>query len=144
MREAIGGAWLYYLVVTFLLIYVFFMSFIMNYASASRAANYVITQIENCQARNGDCPFGDLSTVFGYIREKYHYVAADNRNYSKYVCCIDNGGGSVYRVELPIDFYLPMIGNIGVIKVKSESKTIQNFSCADQKIGSVGYCNTKG
>ena len=55
MREAIGSSWLIYLVIIFIMIYVFFIAFIMNYASAYRAANYVVTQIENCQGKMNDC-----------------------------------------------------------------------------------------
>ena len=55
MREAIGSSWMIYMVMTFIMVYVFFISFIMNYAAAYRAANYVVTQIENCQGRMNEC-----------------------------------------------------------------------------------------
>lgn len=129
MREAIGSSWLFYLVITFLLIYVFFMSFIMNYASAYRAANYFVTQIETCQALNDDCGGNNYDNIMNSIREKYHYVKPRNRDVK--VCCINNGKNSVYRVELPVAFDVPFLGTVNWIKVKAETKTIQNISCSE-------------
>lgn len=132
MREAIGGSWIYYLVVTFLLIYVFFMSFVMNYASTYRAANYVVTQIETCQAQNNNCGGNDLDTIKTAIWQKYRYKVPDGREMS--LSCIDNGSGSVYRISLPVAFEVPIIGTIDWITVKAETKTIQNISCSSGNI----------
>ncbi len=133
MREAIGSSWLVYLLVIFVLIYIFFMGFVMNYASAYRAANYVVTQIENCQGRNSNgCQGGDFATINDAIRTKYHYLGSKNGGMS--VCCIDNGNGSVYRVKLPIDFDVPLLGTINWLNVKAETKTIQNYACSDSGI----------
>ena len=133
MREAIGSSWLIYLIIIFLLVYIFFMGFVMNYASAYRAANYVVTQIENCQGRNNiGCNGNDFDTLKNDIRTKYHY--AGSRNGGMTVCCVDNGKGSVYRVKLPVDFDVPLIGTISWLNVKAETKTIQNFSCSDSKV----------
>ena len=130
MREAIGGAWLYYLVLVFLIIYVFFMSFIMNYASTSRAANYVITQIENCQAQNEDCNGNDISKIQEAIWNKYRYP----RDQAITICCMNNGKGSTIRVKLPVEFDVPFFGTIDWISVKAESKTLQ-VNCSNQNIG---------
>ena len=141
MREAIGGAWLYYLVVVFLLIYVFFMSFVMNYASTYRAANYVVTQIENCQAQNSDCSNKSMDEVYQEIRAKYRYIIPKERQNDYYICCKPNGNGSIYRVHLPVSFDVPLIGGITWLSVKSETKTIPNVGCGDQKIGNIGLCS---
>lgn len=128
MREAIGSSWLFYLVITFLLIYVFFMSFIMNYASAYRAANYVVTQIETCQAQNDDCNGNDLSNIEKNIWNMYRYRHPEGRSMN--VCCIENGANSsVFRVKLPVAFDVPFLGTINWLNVKAETKTIQNVSC---------------
>ena len=133
MREAIGSSWLVYLLVIFLLIYIFFMGFVMNYASAYRAANYVVSQIENCQGRNEvGCSGGDFKSIQADIRAKYHYTGSKGGGMS--VCCIENGTGSVYRVILPVDFDVPLLGTINWLKVKAETKTVLNYSCSDSKI----------
>ena len=130
MREAIGSSWLYYLVVVFLLIYVFFMSFIMNYASTYRAANYVVTQIETCQAQNNNCNGKTVDEIQSEIWTKYRYATPKGREMD--ICCVDNGaGGSVYRVKLPVAFDVPLLGTINWIKVMAETKTLQRVSCSN-------------
>ena len=126
MREAIGSSWLFYLLIIFLLIYVFFMSFVMNYASAYRAANYVASQIENCQAES-DCGGNDYDNWVSTIRTKYHYVGSKNGGMR--ISCSPNGNGSVYKIELPVDFDVPFLGSINWISVKVETKTIMNKGC---------------
>lgn len=125
MREAIGSSWLFYLLIIFLLIYVFFMAFVMNYASAYRAANYVVTQIEVCQGES-DCGGNDFDNWVKNIREKYHYVGSKNGGLK--ICCMANGNGSVYRVKLPVDFEVPFLGAIDPVNIKAETKTISR-SC---------------
>ncbi len=123
MREAIGSSWLVYILVIFLLIYIFFMGFVMRYASAYRAANYVVTQIENCQARCAD----NLDEFKSAIRSKYRYIEGKTGGLS--ISCSNNGNGSVYRVELVIDFDVPLLGTVRPFNVRAETKTIQNYSC---------------
>ena len=125
MREAIGSSWLIYLLLTFILIYVFFIAFIMNYAAAYRAANYVVTQIENNQGQLSDyaCDANGrgTSSVCSYISKKYHYIGPVD------TCYIRNGNGSyVFRVRLKVKFEAPLFGQIGVMNVRAETKTIPN------------------
>lgn len=123
MREAIGSSWLIYLVIIFILVYVFFIAFIMNYASAYRAANYVVTQIENCQAQMTDCNGKNLDAIKSEINNKYHYIGPLD------VCYVQNGTNSyVFRVTLKVDFDAGPMGAIGVMNVRSETKTIPNIS----------------
>ena len=121
MREAIGSSWLIYLLLTFILIYVFFIAFIMNYASAYRAANYVVTQIENCQGQMDDCGGKTMSAIQKEISNKYHYLGPLE------TCYVESGnGGYVFRVKLKVDFEAPLFGKIGVMNVRAETKTIHN------------------
>ena len=122
MREAIGSTWIIYLGITFILIYVFFAGFIMNYASAYRAANYVVTQIENCQGRMDDCGNVSMKKITDTIREKYSYITKDRKNVEP--CYIQNGDSYVFRVNLPVSFDLPIIGNFNPVNVKAETKSI--------------------
>ena len=126
MREAVGGAMLFYIVIAFLIIYIVFIGFIMNYASAYRAANYVVTQIENCQAEMSKCGGNDFSRISETIKNKYKYMGNIER------CCLDNSrSGSVYRVSLNVEFELPMLGKFSPFKVKAETKTI-GVSCSER------------
>lgn len=126
MREAIGGSLLYFIVIPLIFLFVIFIAFIMNYASAYRASNYVISQIETCDANlssSGSCSHSDMDSIKTYIRTKYHYSHnIDSKNF----CYIENSKGTVYRVTLNVYFDLPLIGAVGVYNVVSESKTIYN------------------
>ena len=124
MRESIGSAWLLYLVLTFILVYVFFIAFIMNYASAYRAANYVVTQIENCQGRMDSCNGKNMDAVAKEVASKYHYHSPNNR---LIVCYVENGNGTyVFRVNLPVAFDVPLFGNVRWVSVRAETKSIKN------------------
>ena len=129
MREAIGSSWIIYLAITLILIYVFFVGFVMNYASAYRAANYVITQIENCQGQMDNCNNVNMSTITRTVETKYKYFTPGKRDIT--AKCIKNGNGVIYRVELPVQFDLPLLGGLRWVSVKAETKTIMSNSCKD-------------
>lgn len=120
MREAMGGSWLIYMVITFLIIYVFFMSFVMNYASAYRASNYVISTIEEYE---GEISMDVLNET---VRERYKY----HNGFSTPVCC-DNSNGSVFKLTATVDFELPLINIDLQIPIKTETKTIYGVSCLE-------------
>ena len=127
MREAIGGTWIVYIAVIFIMIYIFFVGFVMNYAAAYRAANYVVSQIENCQGKS-DCATGDMKTITTTVRKEYKYSMPKNADIAP--ICIKNGDkGVIYRVELPVEFDLPLLGGLRWVVVKAETKTIQKTSC---------------
>ena len=129
MREAVGGSMLMYILIPIIFLFIVFIAFIMNYASAYRASNYVITQIETCEANLENCnsiPQGK-NTLIDNIKSKYYY------NNDVLFSCIDNAKGSVYRVTLSVDFELPLLGKIGVYRINSESKTIYGVSCSESK-----------
>ena len=124
MREAVGGSLLLYLIIPIIVLFIVFIGFIMNYAAAYRAANYVVSQYENCQGNVGDC--GDVTedSITSHIAQKYYYKG----NYT--VTCLSNGtNSSVFRVTLPVEFDLPIVGRFKPFNVVVETKTIQNYSC---------------
>lgn len=125
MREALGSSMMLYIIIPIIFIFIFFVGFIMNYASAYRSANYVITQIETCNG-NSNCDHVDFDTLQSKLKEEYHYD--DNITIS----CMDNGTGSIYRVQVPISFDMPLLGRIGVYYVKSETKTLQTGICEER------------
>ena len=124
MRDAIGSTWLIYLVIVFLLVYIFFIGFVMNYASAYRAANYIVTQIESCQGYT-DCRSNWSKE---YVSSKYHYVGPAKISCRK----IDGITNAVtYDVELKVVFDLPFVGSFNAYSVKSETKSMHNNTCAN-------------
>ena len=125
MREAVGGSLLLYLVIPIIVLIIAFIGFVMRYASAYRAANYVVTQIETCQGNLSSCGHTALGTIKEEIQEKYHYTS----NQGIDLQCDGNSRGAVYRVSLPVEFELPVIGNFRLFSVTAETKTMMGATC---------------
>ena len=129
MREAVGGSLLLYLIIPIFILIIFFVGFVMNYASAYRAGNYVISRIEGCNGEmSGNCSSSSFNSVKDELKKSYGYVN------NIYYCCTNNTGlnGSVYRVYLPVCFDVPLIGSIKPFNIKVESKTIYKVKCEDR------------
>ncbi len=130
MREAVGGTLLTYIIIPIIILLIVFIAFIMNYASAYRAANYIVTQIETCNANMGGCSSDgkdkNLDTIKEDVKNKYGYIGDIN------YCCYDNAKGSVYKTTVYVAFDLPMWKQVPVFSVKSESKTIYGVSCSER------------
>ena len=120
MREAVGGAGLFYLIIPIIVTFIVFIGFIMRYASAYRAANYVVTQIESCQGHvDGSCESYNEDEIVKKLRSSYGYSGAMEK------ICIPNGSNaSVYRVILHVEFELPLIGKFNPFSVKAETKSL--------------------
>ena len=132
MREAIGGSLLFYMIIPMIFLFVAFIGFIMNYASIYRAGNYIITEIETCDANLDDCRhISSKDAMESFVRNKYGYLGPIT--YS----CTDNDKGSVYGVSLGISIELPLLGKVpsngSLFRIVSESKTIYNVSCGESK-----------
>lgn len=122
MREAVGGAWLFYIIIGFLGIYILFIGFIMNYASAYRASNYVIEYIEEYEGRVNVAG----SDVAGMLQTKYGYNAQSN---GIDTTCRKNANGAVYTVKTYIPFNIPLLDLKIKIPVANETKTIYGMDC---------------
>ncbi len=120
MREAVGGAALLYLILPLIALFVCLTAFVMNYASTYRAANYVVTQIENYQGEI------DASSVQEELWSKYHYMPSKGKSIE--ITSYGNGKGTVYRVELPVTFDVPVLGEVTIFTVTAETKTIYGIS----------------
>lgn len=123
MREGIGGSMLMYIIIPVVIMFIFFVAFVINYASAYRAANYVVTQIETCQGQMGNCNHADFESIKNVVKTRYHYL--DRINYS----CRDNTRGSVWTVTLYVSMEIPIVGLVGVYKVSAETKTMYGTEC---------------
>ena len=133
MREAIGGTVIFYILIPIMFLFIFFISFIMVYASAYRASNYVITQIETCDAGISNCNHSSIDSIKQYVKEKYHY----NGNID--FCYNENVKGTIYRTTLYVTFDLPFLENLIAYPVRSESKTIYNVhESTDHALGNNG------
>lgn len=131
MREAVGGSLIYYLVIPIIILFIIFIGFIMSYASAYRAANYAITQIENCQGTLDGCVSGTNTSgwkaVTEAMRTQYSYIPPSGTSITP--CYIAQKNGTyVYRVSLPVAFDLPLFGTASIMQVKAETKSISQVT----------------
>ena len=118
MREAIGGTYLFWGFLFVIFVYVAFIAVIMNYASAYRTNNYIVSEVENLE---GNVTWRSVKNT---VRNAYNY--ADNVGF----CCSKNAsGGVVYKVETYIDFEIPLLTVKFRIPITNESKTIYNGTC---------------
>ena len=74
-----------------------------------------------------DCNGVTMTTITNTVRTKYSYVTPNRSPISP--TCFANGNGVIYRVELPVEFDLPLLGGLRWMIVKAETKTIQNTTC---------------
>ena len=119
MREATGGALLIYLVIPIIILFIVFIGFIMNYAAAYRAANYVVTQLETCNGNLSTCGHMSDEQLNQNVRQKYHYM-----NEIRYDCSMKNSKGTVCTVSLDVNFDVPLLGMMTVYTVTAQTKTI--------------------
>ena len=125
MREAIGGSLLFYIMIGFIFIFIVFIAVIMDYASAYRASNAVLTQIERTE---GNIKLGtssdtaDNNTLYGILKSRKYFNSLD-------VCCTKNSNGSIYKITTKVPFELPLIGVKLNLAINNETKTIYGTSC---------------
>ena len=135
MREAVGGSILFYIILGFIGIFIVFIAVIMNYASAYRTNNYIVTLIEQNEGR---IDFGlssdssDSDTLVSYLKRNNYY------NGLKVSCADIQNKGVVFSVTTYINFYIPIIDVGFPIPIKNDTKTIYNLTCNDNTIRSTG------
>lgn len=140
MREAIGGTWLFGLVLTFIVFFVSFLAISINYSKAFNVKNNIVDLISkyegnNCNVRNkissylhdtgylvtGVCPSGydgyDLSgnKVSG---KSYYCISKDSTDNTT---TLDK---QFYRVIVFFKIDLPLVGNLTTFRIKGETESI--------------------
>ena len=144
MREAIGGTWLFGLVITFIVFFASFLAVSINYSKAFNVKNNVVDLIgkyegNNCNARNkiasylkdtgylvaSNCTSDDAYTYQGYdlngnpVTEKAYYCISEDSTDSSTV--IDK---NFYRVVIFFRIDLPMVGDLFTFKIKGETESV--------------------
>ena len=141
MREAIGGTWLFGLVITFIVFFASFLAVSINYSKAFHVKNNVVDLISkyegnNCKARKkiseylrtsgalvtGDCLSGyegyNLAGEPANDGKAYYCIASDETDSTTFM------SKQFYRVIVFYKIDLPMLGNIATFKIKGETETI--------------------
>ena len=151
MRESIGGAWLFGIVIVFITLFASFLTYSISYTKAFNTKNKIIEFIEHNEGYNrydGDIAVDInaegkkeevMSTVEGKI---FDYMSAIGYNYSteancdngdetgqgyclKKICPYDNNISDVhYKVTTYINLEIPIIGISMRIPISGETRVI--------------------
>ena len=154
MREAVGGTFLFNLMIIFIFFFAAFLAIAINYSQAFRIKNQIINYIEQYEGINNDNDRKrrlDFINSSGYYREQNCDCdrGGTANNYSCNNTTDDVNGSSVslngqranglcirkltndngdvyYSVTTFVSFNLPIIGNFFTFPVKGETKIITN------------------
>lgn len=149
MREAIGGTWLFGLVITFIVFFASFLAVSINYAKAFDIKNNVVDLISKYEGNNscarqkigeylknvgylvpGECPkAGENGNPYEYVG--YNLDGTKVTSGKAYYCVSNNSVDSTtvidkkfYRVIIFFRIDLPMVGDITTFKIKGETESI--------------------
>ena len=141
MREAIGGTWLFGLVITFIVFFASFLAVSINYSKAFNVKNNVVDLVTKYEGNNpcarkhiasylrttgylvtGKCPDNyvgyDINGNKTSINKAYFCLSNDTTDYSA------NLDKKFYRTIIFFRINLPMFGNIMTYRIKGETESI--------------------
>lgn len=149
MREAVGGTFLFNIMITFIFFFTSFLAIAINYSQAFRVKNQIINYIEQYEGINNN---SDRKRIVDYVNQAGYYreidcecdgndyscggninknngsnVSTDETKKAKGLCVkkLENDNGDIYyRVTTFVKFNLPIIGDFFTIPVKGETRTI--------------------
>lgn len=154
MREAIGGTWLFGLVITFIVFFASFLAISINYSKAFHVKNNVVDIISKYEGNNpcarkkiasylktegylvpGSCPKKNAKVngvVNSYDYVGYNLDGTEVSSGSKAYYCIskdstDNNtviDKKFYRVVIFFKIDLPVVGDITTFNIKGETESI--------------------
>ena len=141
MREAIGGTWLFGLVITFIVFFASFLAVSINYANAFNVKNNVVDLITKYEGNNNNAreKIGAYLSETGYLVpgncvDNYIPYGLDGKRIydgnKGYYCLAREKveGTSVdktyYRVMIFFRIDLPMIGELTTFRIKGETEAI--------------------
>ena len=122
MREAVGGSMLFYIILIFIFIYIVFIGVIVNYAATYRAANYVVTTLEQTEGRPLD--LSNTSDLCDSLRRVRGY-----HNKITLICRPNQNGDAIYQVYTYVTFDLPFLTRTWDLPIVSETKALYDEPC---------------
>jgi len=137
MREAIGGTWLFTIVIVFIVLFSSYLAFSVNYAKAFKVKNSIISTIEYC----GNLSEASQIEVSKNLNEIGYYVYSncessespyDTNNAGKAKYCVSKKTSkgslnkSYYKVRVFFRLDLPILGEIFTFPVTGETKALVN------------------
>lgn len=147
MREAIGGTWLFSIVIVFIVLFTSFLAISVNYSKAFKVKNGIINIIEKNEGVSTDTvdEISSYLDTVGYLvysscpdtvtsqssTDKAQGFEASNTNSRKFKYCVakteDTNGNinkTYYKVTVFFRVDLPIFGEIFTFPVTGETKPI--------------------
>ncbi len=121
MREAIGGAWLYYIFVVMIIFIVSFLAVFLSYMAAYRACNHAISMLEQS---DGAITRDKLNSMNG---NSYDYNSMDLCYFNPQDSSGQNADGYIIRVKAYIQFKIPLVDLPIKLGVVNETRTINCY-----------------
>lgn len=152
MREAIGGTWLFGIVITFIVFFASFLAVSINYSKAFNVKNNVVDILGKYEGNNpcarkkiasylktegylvpGSCPKKDKDNPYDYVG--YNLDGTEVKSGKAYYCISKDSTDNVkvsdkvldkqfYRVVVFFKIDLPMFGDLTTFKIKGETESI--------------------
>ncbi|MDO4375550.1 MAG: hypothetical protein Q4C33_00020 [bacterium] len=150
MREAIGGTWLFSIVIVFIVLFTSFLAISVNYSKAFKVKNGIINIIEKREGMSQDtadeiseylgtvgyliyssCPDYTSQSDNGSTQGKAQGFERSNTNANKYKYCVartEDSNGNIkktyYKVTVFFRVDLPIMGELFTFPVTGETKPI--------------------
>ncbi len=137
MREAIGGSWIFTIVIVFIVLFSGYLAISVNYSKAFKVKNGIISIIEQNEGLNSTAQ-EEINTYFsgvGYY--VYSACSSEEKGYGPnntntgYRYCVSkrvSGDGTFrktyYKVRVFFRLDLPVFGSIFVFPVSGETKAV--------------------
>ena len=137
MREAIGGGWIFTLVIIFVVIFSGYLAISVNYSKAFKIKNRIVSIIEEQEGMSAKAEDEIENYLSGMGYMVYGRCAGDETGFpkesynSKYLYCVskkevgtDVNKKTYYYIRLFFRFDLPVLENILTFSVKGETDPI--------------------
>ena len=147
MRQSIGGAWIFMIVIVFMSILIAYIAISINYSNAYKLKSAMVTKLEQYDGFNntsinelnqlikssgyrqtGFCRSDDGNKYFGVLNGHVNQNPTTKQNYCIYRDKRDATGGSeakyYYEVTVFFGFNLPVLGDIYTFRVGGETGPI--------------------
>lgn len=139
MRESIGGAWIFSIVIVFIVIFISYLAVSINYAKAFRVKNSIVLKIEQNEGLSSNAQ-DEIKT---YLDNNGYYVYGEcdkdevgiqkmSGSNNKYRFCVRKNVDDTnqtfvktyYRVKVFFRIDLPVIGSLLTFPVTGETKAV--------------------
>lgn len=134
MREAIGGTWIFGIVVTFIVLFSSFLAISVNYSKAFHVKNEVVSIIEKYEGYNESSQEAIANYMSGYgysvrgsCSNRGEGYDGTNGKYRYCISCVttnDTLKKTYYTATVFFKLDLPVIGDIFTFPVSGGSKSI--------------------